>query len=85
MGDDYWQRRKLNPGAESFARLVVEPFKAAELLGGSLYDLERRGVRLDRALDLDRSRMPHFHFDGHDIVQGQQRARVRRINPHAAG
>jgi hypothetical protein len=27
-------------------------------------------VRLDRALDLDRYRlrMPHFHFDGHNIV-----------------
>ena len=36
-----------------FARLVVEPFKAAEFLGGSFYDPERRGVRLDWALDLD--------------------------------
>ena len=70
---------------QSFARLVVEPFKAAELLGGSLYDFERRGVRLGRALSLDRSRMPHFHFEGYDIVQGQQRVRVRRINPQAAG
>jgi hypothetical protein len=68
-----------------FALSVVEPFKAAELLGLSLCDPERRGVRLDRALDLDRPRMPHFHFDGHDIIQGQERARVRRVNPHAAG
>ena len=60
----------LNPGAEICA-ISHGAIQAAELLGVSLYDPERRMARLDRWLDLDRYRlrMPHVHSDGHGIVQ----------------